>query len=99
MLIDVCQYMRPNGRKQWNKVEINDSYEEKYKQLLSLNGIVSAEVLMDGTVVVYLEQMPDGFEIFMEHIDNGPQVLTAINKMFEDFSVDEWNSRLSTFIS
>jgi hypothetical protein len=97
MLIPVCQYMRPNGVKSWAEVNIDDSLKEKYEQLVSVNGFLSAEILTTGEVVIYLEQKPDGYEIYMKIVQNGPEILDVINELFKEFSIEEWNRRLKEF--
>lgn len=97
MLIDVCQYIRPNGMKEWHQVEIKDSLKEKYEQLLSVNGFLSAEVLMTGVIMLYLEQRPDGFEVYLRQSQNGPEIITHIEDMFEEFTVEDWNKKVKSF--
>jgi hypothetical protein len=49
--VEVCQYLRPDGRKRKMTAPLGKEYHEKAKGL-----VISAEELMNGLIVIYIRR-------------------------------------------
>jgi hypothetical protein len=47
--VEVCQYLRPDGRKRKMAAPLGKEYKEKVKGL-----VIAAEELMNGSIVIYI---------------------------------------------
>ena len=79
MIVEVTQYMRPNGRKQIMRIEIQDSFGAPYSAIRMRGWRLAAEVLAHtGEVSITVE---DGEQDFAcEIVPNGPEVPRAIER-------------------
>ncbi len=55
MIVEVTQFMRPDGRQVKHELEVSDECKEKYEELLSCNTRLTAEQLMSGAVSQTIE--------------------------------------------
>lgn len=65
MIVQVIQYMRPNGQKVFHDLEISDACLEKYTQILAVGGRLTAEQLMTGQVSQAIELKDFDFDIII----------------------------------
>ena len=85
MIVDVTQYMRPDGRQVQHKLTVSNECKEKYDELVSCGARLTGEQLMSRTVSQCIE-MPD-FDYDMELTDGDDlkENIKALEKMILRF--------------
>lgn len=93
MLVNITQFMRPDGRQVPNSCEISDALELQYKAILANECKLTAEVLMTGHVSQAIEYEDGDFDI--EICSNEPDApKAALEKLIGRFKGDEFLSWL-----
>lgn len=96
MKVEVIQYMRPNGRKVLQTIEIDDKCEETYKAILGCDARLTAEQMMTGMVSQTIEG-PDGDYDFAitkgSNFDENKAVLEAMILRFDKAKFEEWSEQ------
>jgi len=79
MLVEVIQFLRPNGSQKIQYTEIDDDCEEQYELMKQRGWRLTAEQLKTGEISLTIEDPAEGDK---EHeiIKNGPGVQKAIAK-------------------
>ena len=82
--VEVCQYLRPNGRKRRNAARLGKEYHEKVKGLF-----ITAEELMNGLIVIYIRREDQDEEDEKSCIlQNGPGpngVIEGFKRFIDEF--------------
>ncbi len=65
MLVEVTQYMRPNGWRVRYELEIDDKCEDKYQQIIEGGARLTGEQMMTGVVPQTIETMDGDFDIIL----------------------------------
>jgi hypothetical protein len=79
MTIEVTQYMRPDGRRVLNYVDIDDACRQSYESVCARGWNVAAELLTTGHVSVTVET--EGEDIEIDVVENGPAVIAALESI------------------
>jgi len=87
MLVEIIQYLRPNGVKRMECAEVADSLKEAYEDMMSCGFHLAAEVLTTGHVSLTIED--DEKDVDIELVENGPNVLPKLEAMIQR---QQWKS-------
>jgi hypothetical protein len=82
MIVEVTQYMRPDGRKVKMLTPIHDSFQAPYDVIKMRGWRIAAEVLTDGMVSVAVED--DEQDLANEIVENGPEIPRAIERVLAE---------------
>ena len=96
MKIQVTQFMRPNGRQVQQQLDVNDSCEEKYKELTECGARLTGEQLMNGQVSQCIETEYGDFDIVITKGSDFAQNKKALEDMilrFDKEDCEKWNKR------
>lgn len=79
--VEICQYLRPDGRKRRIAAPLGKEYKEKVKDL-----IISAEVLPTGLIAVYLRHKDqDEEEEKIDLLKNDDTINDEMKKFIDKF--------------
>ena len=78
-MVDVRQYMMPNGRQVAMKTPIRIAFEVPYRVITMRGWRLAAEMLSDGAVSLSVED--DEQDFANEIVANGPEVQAAIERL------------------
>ncbi len=88
MIVEVIQYMRPNGRRCARRVEIPDEYQVQYDLILACGCELTRENLCTGKVVQYISNDTGDFDI-RTTADEPEAVISALLEMLKAFDKDK----------
>ena len=89
MIIEVLHFYLPNGRAEWEEVEIKDFLKEKYELIQKFGCRLTAEVLTNGKVSLCIEN-PDMDDFDIKVCENGPKVIEILENMIDNFNEREY---------
>ena len=81
LLIPVIQFMLPDGREREQSVRRPAEIAEKAYGLLAKGYRFEAEILTTGDVHLTLSDPAEEIDLFSELAPNGPEVLTAFDRL------------------
>uniref|UniRef100_A0A6M3KGV8 Uncharacterized protein n=1 Tax=viral metagenome TaxID=1070528 RepID=A0A6M3KGV8_9ZZZZ len=93
MIVDVIQYMRPDGRKVPRQAEISDECQIKYDEIIECGGRLTAEQLMTGEVSQTIETNDFDFDIIITNgadFDENKKALEDMVMRFDKSKFDEY---------
>jgi hypothetical protein len=91
ILVDVTQYMRPDGRQVPHQLEIDDKCEPKYKELTKWGLRLTCEQLMNGTVSQTIEGSDFDVDIILTGGSDMEKNKEALQDLILRFDVDEFH--------
>lgn len=95
MIVDVVQFIRPHGARNFTTTELSDTLAGKLAEMKRAGCRFTTEVLPNGNVSICIEE-PELGDFDCEITPNGPEVQQAMEKMLTRFDVatfDDWASR------
>lgn len=84
MVIDVAQFLRPNGQVRQVTVDLPGVIDEQYAKLRNCNVRITAEVLTADEVSLCLEH-PECGDFDSRVVSNGPDVPRSLSDMINGF--------------
>ena len=88
LVVEVTQYLRPNGRKNPCTTLLDASLEPNYILMQSRGLTFGAEELMTGMVSLTIEDLPREEDVQMRVVPNGPEVPAAMEDMLRWCTVE-----------
>jgi hypothetical protein len=86
MIIEVVEYRLPNGQRIPQQLEVNDKYEEIYKEIQSNELELTAELLRTGQISITVTNENCG-DFLIEIVKND----NSLDTHFEEL-LDKWDS-------
>lgn len=80
------QYLRPDGRKKYVEVDLDDEVADKASEIWNKGFILAIEELSDGDIHMSIEGQNRDYGNRI--CQNGPDVLTAASEMIIGFALD-----------
>lgn len=96
MLIQMTQYLRPNGQQRILSLEIPDEYKKQYELIRECGCHLTCEQLSDERAVCYITNMHGDFSIKITLPHAIQEAHEALLKMISEFDEDDfekWNSQ------
>jgi len=90
-IVDVVQFMRPNGRQVPHQLEVDDSCEAKYKELTKWGLRLTCEQLMNGKVSQTIESPDFDLDIILTNGADLQENKEALEKLILRFDVAEFH--------
>ena len=81
MLVNVTQYLRPNGERRLEQAEISDCFQALYEDMQDYGYRLAAEILTTGHISLTIENNEEDVDI--EIVANGPDVLKTIETLLQ----------------
>jgi hypothetical protein len=83
-LVEVTQYLLPDGRKRKNIVCLLEDVQDQYDDMLQHRCRLEAEILITGEVSLTIYNVEDEQDIDMRIVQNGPATTQALIEMLKD---------------
>jgi hypothetical protein len=93
IIVDVVQFMRPNGRQVPHQLDVDDNCEAKYKELTGLGLRLTCEQLMNGTVSQTIECPDFDFDIILTNGADLTENKEALEKLILRFDAVEYHKQ------
>lgn len=96
MLIQVTQYLRPDGRRKVLQFTIPDEYQQQYDLICKCGCEITCEQLMSGKAVQYIGNEHGDFITKLTGAGDREAAGAALFKMIQEFNKDrfeKWNSQ------
>lgn len=88
MLLECVQYLRPDGRQRHGHVEgLSDDLADAYANMAAIGHRFEAEVLTTGKVSLTISN--HDWDVDIQVVENGPQVIVAMEEMLRQYHEDE----------
>jgi len=94
MLVDVVQYMRPDGRKVYHQLEIDDNCKSKYEEICSCECRLTCEQLQTGAVSQTIEHSEFDFDIILTKGHDFDENKKAIERLILRFNKQQFEKML-----
>lgn len=92
MLIDVTQFLRPNGCRTLIQIEIKDELKDKVKLIQDHGCTFTAETLRTGEAALYITYESDDAEGDVDiYIGNPNKADKGFEELIERFTTDRFN--------
>lgn len=88
MMIQVTQFMRPDGRQVPQTTNISNECQSRYEAILESKCRLTAEVLTDGKISLCIESKWGDYD--MKLVSNGPEIITTIEAMLQNFTIEKY---------
>jgi len=98
MIVQVTQFMRPNGRQVQHELKVDDKCKEKYQEIVGCDARLTGEQLMSGVVSQTIETVNGDFDLVLTNGSDLAENKRALEKMVLDFDKDkfeEWNKQFN----
>jgi hypothetical protein len=93
MIINVTQYLRPNGRKVVHEFEIDEKYKDQYNNLTAYGCHLTCEQLQTGHGVHYISHRLGDFQSVISAPGNfkeAEEKLLSLIEAFDHRLFEEW---------
>ncbi len=93
LVVEVTQFIPPNGKTRDISIEVPDDLTEKYTEMRSLGLRLTVEKLMTGIISLCIENPEYGdfkMKLFPDHDPEGPDDLTELIDIIREFDTDEY---------
>jgi hypothetical protein len=84
MIVQVRQYLRPNGRIENVTTDLSDDLASHYSEMIALGWNFGAEVLTTGNISLTIEDLDKGEDITGRIVSNDPSVQSAMEDMLRE---------------
>lgn len=94
MIVQVTQFMRPNGRQVQRELEVSDNCKEKYQEIIECGARLTGEQLMSGAVSQTIETSDGDFNLVLTKGTDLAENKKALEIMILDFdkiAFEKWN--------
>lgn len=96
MIVQVTQFLRPDGRKRTLELEIPDEYKEQYDLICSCGCEITCEQMMNRKAVQYITNDNGDFDIRITSANKHEDADKALLEMIRTFNkgaFDIWNAQ------
>ncbi len=97
LIVDVIQFMRPDGQQVPHQLEIDDTCEPKYKELIACGLRLTCEQLMSGKVSQTIESPDFDFDISLTNGDDLNENKKALERLILRFDKDAFHKMDAAF--
>lgn len=83
MIVNVIQYLRPDGRRRRQVVDLDDELKGAYKNMTVADCFFEAEELTTGEISITISDADRDVDIRI--VENGPPVIAAMEEMLRKY--------------